>query len=147
MQKPTVGRVVWVFPPKDEPGIQFKEGQPLRADVINVIDDETISVKGTDIHGNDFVQLRVTLTNPSDKGNTGQWRAEWMPYQQQQHQANAANNDAKVPSQFGTQYPDTGKTATTAARVEHGGITTAPKEGPAAMPAAMNKQSPAPDKK
>ena len=82
MIKPTVGRVVWYYPPKAEDAPAPE--QPLAATVSYVHSDRevnlSVSQPNGDVHGTSNVQL---LQDGEDAPATGHY-AEWMPYQKGQ---------------------------------------------------------------
>lgn len=94
MIKPTVGRVVWYYPPGAS-----HEGQPQAAMIAYVHSDMMINVGGFDQNGKPFADTSVLLLQDEDSyGNPGggAW-AKWMPYQVGQARA-AATDAAKVSS-------------------------------------------------
>lgn len=91
MIPPTVGRVVWFHPNKNESFIATNGDQPVPALVAAVHPDLTINVGGFDANGNHFARQNVTLlqddaTPPED----GEQYAEWMPYQKAQAETAAS---------------------------------------------------------
>ncbi len=78
MIKPTVGRVVWYYPP----GKSHTE-QPLAALITYVHSDTMINVAFFNANGQSFGDTSVVLLQDDDSyGNPGggSW-ARWMPYQ------------------------------------------------------------------
>ncbi len=81
MIKPTVGRVVWYYPP----GVPH-DSQPYAAIVAYVHSDTMINVGGFNANGEPFKDTSVLLLqDESSYGNPGggAW-ACWMPYQKGQ---------------------------------------------------------------
>lgn len=96
---PTVGRKVWYRPSEwDRAGANGMavaaapgsiNGEPLDATVIAVWGDRMVNLLVTDITGKQCPRLSVTLVQPGDTPPTGSAYCEWMPYQKQQHAAQA----------------------------------------------------------
>lgn len=106
MIKPTVGRKVWYRPSQYDLsglGAMVVLGeQPLDATVIAVWNDRLVNLQITDIMGKPFTKTSAVLVQEDDAppmqgkpdaaGNpTPGGYAEWMPYQQGQAKAAAAN--------------------------------------------------------
>jgi len=74
--QPTVGRVVWYYPTKEQ------DDQPQAALVTYVHDDRLINVGGFDHAGHPFQRTEVQLLQDDDKPEG--FHAMWMPYQKGQ---------------------------------------------------------------
>lgn len=77
MISPTVGRVVWYYPPGHP-----HPSQPYPALICYVHSDMLINVGGFDHNGRPFADTSVLLVQGDGYGNPagGSW-AGWMPYQ------------------------------------------------------------------
>lgn len=76
---PTVGRVVWVFRPKDSIDIK----QPEAALITYVHGDRLINVAGYNANGTPFSLTSLTLVQPEEPKPEHNFAA-WMPYQKGQ---------------------------------------------------------------
>lgn len=92
MIKPTVGRKVWYRPSKNDlvgpKPMNVAGTQPLDATVLCVWGDRMVNVLVTDIAGNPFRVLSVTLVQEGDALPTDGRYVEWMPYQAGQAKKN-----------------------------------------------------------
>lgn len=95
MIKPTIGRVVWFTPAKDDPA-QYDKKQPLAALVVYVHSDRMVNLAVFDQNGQmTHGRTSVPLHQDGDERPAGYF-AEWMPYQKGQ----AAKTEA-LESQLG----------------------------------------------
>jgi hypothetical protein len=76
--KPTIGRVVWYYPPHHTPG-----DQPLAAIVAHVWSDTCVNLAIFDGNGRPMQSppTSVLLVQPGNEVPTGGNYCEWMPYQ------------------------------------------------------------------
>ena len=83
MITPTVGRVVWFWPSKEDRSICSGGEQPLPAIVCHVWSDSCVNLAGFDANGVSFSRASVPL---HQEGNPrpDAFFAEWMPYQKGQ---------------------------------------------------------------
>lgn len=82
MIKPTIGRIVWYYPPLNEPqGLGTDTSQPLAAIVCYVRDDHNINIAGFSPFGEPFRRTNVYLVQPEDEAQPGEDYACWMPFQ------------------------------------------------------------------
>lgn len=77
--KPTVGRVVWYYPSKNDPGVQLP-GQPHAASVAAVHNDSCVNLSIVDSNGVSYSKTSVLLYQ-GDGPKPDSDYAEWMPYQ------------------------------------------------------------------
>lgn len=94
MIKPTVGRVVWFFPPKDKnPNLQ-----PHAALVAHVHNDRLVNLAVFNENGENYSRTSVQLLQDEDAAPEVGFYAQWMPYQVGQaaknEQAQASSNAA-----------------------------------------------------
>ncbi|MGE0751843.1 MAG: hypothetical protein AB7F39_06720 [Variibacter sp.] len=85
--KPTVGRIVWYRPDKNDLLIARRPGEPLAAMITGVTDDKTVSLSVFSVNGDGpYAKPNVTLLQdgepPPADGRSGY--AEWMPFQKGQ---------------------------------------------------------------
>jgi hypothetical protein len=82
MIKPTVGRVVWFYPPKfAEGGFNAPhEGEPCAAIVAKVWSDTMVNLSVFDANGVSHARTSVRLVQEGTKRPDGYF-CEWMPYQ------------------------------------------------------------------
>ena len=73
MIKPTIGRVVWYWPP-------FKVDQPNAAFICYVHEDDLVNLSIFDEDGHNFPRTMVTLFQGKGQRPSGGF-CEWMPYQ------------------------------------------------------------------
>lgn len=82
MIEPTVGRVVWFFPPESS---RDPNGQPLAATIAKVLDDRHINVGALLGDGTHFAAQNIVLLQDGDHlSEPDQAYACWMPYQKGQ---------------------------------------------------------------
>lgn len=84
--KPTVGRVVWYYPPQAGfTGCHPGQGVPLPAMIAKVWSDDCINIGGFDANGMPFNAASVMLFHDDGASlRPGYSYAEWMPYQKGQ---------------------------------------------------------------
>lgn len=98
MIKPTVGRVVWFYPAKDEtpvPGFTYREGQPCKADIVYVHSDTRVNLMVVDHDGVPHSRTSVELIQEGTATPEGQHCA-WMPFQVGQAKAQAPQSGSAV---------------------------------------------------
>jgi hypothetical protein len=84
MITPTIGRVVYFRPGKSARKIMtVRDDQPLRADIVYVWNDRTVSLNVDDHEGKRHFLETVTLLQEGDFPPDASY-AEWMPYQRGQ---------------------------------------------------------------
>lgn len=84
--KPTVGRVVWYYPQKSDPGGEVPGG-PQAATVAHVNQDGSVNLGIHDSEGLHYNRTNIPLVQPGDPiPKTGGYCC-WMPYQIGQAQA------------------------------------------------------------
>ena len=100
MIKPTVGRVVWYWPHKDDHQIVKGGDQPLAAFVSHVWNDTCVNLAVFDANGVAFSRTSVLLVqegNPVPDSNF----AEWIPYQIGQ----AKKHEPKIEPDTQSEFP------------------------------------------
>jgi hypothetical protein len=80
--EPTVGRIVWYWPDASE-HINYRLGEPLRADICAVNSDGTVNLSVNDVRGCQTPRACVTLVQPDEPKPEHSFCA-WMPYQKGQ---------------------------------------------------------------
>lgn len=105
MIKPTIGRVIWYYPP----GVEHTE-QPFPALIAYVQSDDRINVGGFDNRGKPFSDTEVLLLQEGYGNPGGGAWACWMPYQKGQaakHESRPPLTDADAAADLaGTPRPD-----------------------------------------
>jgi len=80
MIKPTIGRVMWYWPEKED-----REDQPLCALVVRVHDDNMVNLAVFNVDGSSGGALRVPIVQDGSPHTAGDSPyCEWMPYQKGQ---------------------------------------------------------------
>lgn len=92
MIKPTIGRVVWFHPEKDE---QIHQGETQAATVAKVLNDNLVNLAVVDERGIGYPVLEVELWHGEGKRPKGAY-CEWMPYQIGQAKRHAEEDAAKA---------------------------------------------------
>ena len=91
--KPTVGRVVWYYPPTNSGESGFARhstpGEPLAAIIARVWNDNCVNLSVFDANGIAHSRTSVTLIHDDDS-KTDSGHCRWMPFQKGQ----AAKQDA-----------------------------------------------------
>lgn len=91
---PAVSRHVWFHPEGEDRGLMIRrDGQPLHAVVIFVINERTVNLAITDHDGHFHTRIAVTLVQPGDE-LPGSSYATWMPYQVAQSKPPITEADA-----------------------------------------------------
>jgi hypothetical protein len=104
MIMPTVGRIVWFWPDKNDCPGQWPGEQPLAAIITHVVHNRRVHLNVFEATGGSCAKVGVLLKQPSDPDVYGE-HCSWMPYQvgqAQKHESadlSAANGDAKVSMQ------------------------------------------------
>ena len=102
---PAVSRHVWFYPDVEDRGVMIqRDGQPLHAVVIFVINERTVNLSITDHDGFFHTRIGVTLAQPGDDLPGGSYAA-WMPYQVAQAKPPITEADA-LADLNGTPRPD-----------------------------------------
>jgi len=83
MIQPTVGRVIWYWPPLSWAQRVLTPDQPFKADVVYVHTDGTINVAGFDHFGQRFSDTGVEIVESDGKPSSDVACCTWMPYQKQ----------------------------------------------------------------
>jgi len=81
--QPTIGRVVWYYPPADQRIPGQPNDQPLKADVTYVWGDRMVNLMAVTPNGTPFGVTSVTLVQDGDATPIERY-AVWMPYQKGQ---------------------------------------------------------------
>ncbi len=82
MITPTVGRIVWFYPgPGARSRMNVLGNQPMRADIIYVIDDHTVNLSVTDHSGVEYPFDKVPLVQEGETPPERRSYCEWMPCQ------------------------------------------------------------------
>jgi hypothetical protein len=98
MIKPTIGRVVWFTPSKNDAALSGS-GQPLAALVTYVHSDRYVNLAVFDANGGHHGRNSAALLQDDDVGNEGGYFAQWMPYQVGQaakHERTASRSDREL---------------------------------------------------
>jgi hypothetical protein len=80
--EPTIGRIVWFFPPID--GGRHEDGQPFGSLVAGVNDDGTINLLVAARDGSPYGAANIPLLQDGDAIDQDTAHAVWMPYQKGQ---------------------------------------------------------------
>lgn len=80
MIKPSIGRVVWFTPAKNDAALSGSD-QPLAAIVTYVHSDRCVNLAVFDANGGSLGRTSAALLQDEDVGNEGGYFAQWMPYQ------------------------------------------------------------------
>lgn len=83
MITPTLGRIVWFTPSKNESMATETDGR-CAAIVVKVWSDRVVNLTVFDANGNSVPKASVTLVQDGDLAPNGGYFAEWMPYQKGQ---------------------------------------------------------------
>lgn len=102
MIKPTIGRVVWFYPPvagvPDFNIIHSNPPQPCEARIAYVWSDSMINICATDHHGFQRAFTSVRLIQPEEPKPEEGFFCGWMPYQTSVAAGVTAPNLHKVPT-------------------------------------------------
>jgi hypothetical protein len=79
---PTIGRIVWFFPPID--GGRHEDGQPFGSMIAGVNDGGTINLQVAARDGSPYGASNVLLVQDGDPIDQDKAHAVWMPYQKGQ---------------------------------------------------------------
>lgn len=101
--KPTVGRIVWVWLSRDDLDIYILDAElqnvPFRGNVLFVDPEGLARIEVTDHQGSASVieeLCQVFDPEPSDHHGDDESYVTWMPYQQKKHAQERAGNDARA---------------------------------------------------
>jgi hypothetical protein len=81
--KPSIGRIVWYTPSKQDLAEGFIDGreQPCAAIVCYVHDDHCVNLSVMDAHGRHFARQSIRLVQPGDTEWPADGYCQWMTYQ------------------------------------------------------------------